>query len=112
MLELSSLDDDPLDCCGRPVIFGSGEAGVPAVVEVAMLQLAERRVSSRADEGIGTSIGGLAANGVRRSIAVTPSCPHGHYRRLQARFRGHESIGPGVARTSAPRARAVAQSPP
>ena len=41
MLELSSLDDDDDDellCCGRPVTFGSGAAGVLAVVDVAMAQ--------------------------------------------------------------------------
>ena len=39
MLELSSLDDDDeLLCCGRPVTFGSGDAGVLAVVDVAMAE--------------------------------------------------------------------------
>ena len=38
MLELSSLEDDELLCWGRPVIFGSGEAGVFAVVDVAMAE--------------------------------------------------------------------------
>ena len=76
MLELSSLEDDELlDCCGRPVTFGSGDAGVPAVVEVAMLQGSERAVSPEDDgERMTHPSAGLAAAERSRSTSHLRRC--------------------------------------